>query len=241
MNSHPDSCEITGWLRFFRAGAKGTSARLVGRRGCHSSRGLLASEELGIFPRTASGTPCGHGALHQSPSLLTFLDQTGKRATRQKCKVVVPLLDSMTRFSLRGTASGLTVVERPAIPPWSAVALFVASGGDRYALTVVGARAIYRRLGSVDRRATASPPARHGSPCFLTAAVELPAYSTCGTARRSRHASLPPSPSRTSHYYVKAGTRGIRPPQWSSMERTFDEPRLSILPKANGSWSPCSC
>jgi raffinose synthase len=65
--------------------------------------------------------------------------------------MVVPLLDSTTRYSLRGTASGLTVVAEtgdPAVVSDGGVALFVSRGDDPYALTATGARAVHGHLGT---------------------------------------------------------------------------------------------
>lgn len=69
--------------------------------------------------------------------------------------MVVPLLDSTTRYSLRGTAAGLALVAEtgdPAVVSDSGVALFVSSGDDPYVLAAAGARAVHRHLGTAGPR-----------------------------------------------------------------------------------------
>lgn len=70
--------------------------------------------------------------------------------------LLVPLLDGATRYSLRGTPDGLAVVAEtgdPAVLTDGGVALFVASGGDPYALMGTAARAVQHHLGSGALRA----------------------------------------------------------------------------------------
>ena len=78
-----------------------------------------------------------------------------------RCTIVVPLLDSTTRFSLRGSASGLAVVGEtgdPAVVSDGGVALFVASGEDPYALAAAGARAVHQHLACGGLRADKPAP-----------------------------------------------------------------------------------
>jgi raffinose synthase len=82
------------------------------------------------------------------PETLWLLAQTDAG----RCTMVVPLLDSTTRYSLRGTAAGLALVAEtgdPAVVSDGGVALFVSSGDDPYALAAAGgARAVHRHLGT---------------------------------------------------------------------------------------------
>ncbi|HEY5703987.1 MAG TPA: Sip1-related alpha-galactosidase [Terrimicrobiaceae bacterium] len=78
-----------------------------------------------------------------------------------RCTMIVPLLDSTTRYSLRGSARGLTVVAEtgdPAVVSDGGVALFVASGDDPYSLATLAARAVHRHLGTGGLRADKPAP-----------------------------------------------------------------------------------
>jgi raffinose synthase len=96
-----------------------------------------------FWTRPANGTTEGE----VQPETLWLLAQTDTG----RCTLVVPLLDATTRYSLRGTADGLTVVAEtgdPAVVSDGGVALFVSCGDDPYDLSAVGARAVHRHLGT---------------------------------------------------------------------------------------------
>ncbi len=65
--------------------------------------------------------------------------------------LLVPLLDGVTRFSLRGSAEGIVAVAEtgdPGVTTSGGVALFAGVGDDPYALAAAGARAVQRHIGT---------------------------------------------------------------------------------------------
>ncbi|MFA6962693.1 MAG: Sip1-related alpha-galactosidase [Opitutaceae bacterium] len=75
--------------------------------------------------------------------------------------LVVPLLSATTRHALQGSATGLVLTAEtgdPATPCEASDALFVATGGDPYALLAASARAVSRHLGTGRLRSEKSLP-----------------------------------------------------------------------------------
>lgn len=75
--------------------------------------------------------------------------------------LLVPLLDGVTRFSLRGSTDGILVVAEtgdPTVTTTGGVALFVSVGDDPYAMVVKAARAVQRQVGAGRLRAEKAVP-----------------------------------------------------------------------------------